>query len=214
VIHVCRASEPVGFEAQIRQPGLLALRELAGDPTVPSRPGPKRKRLPDLWTRALPDMRGLYQRTCAYLALYIHRGTGRDTVDHFVARDVDRSLAYEWSNYRYASLDVNRLKGTKVFLDPFLVSSDWFELDLATFEVRARVAVPESDRAAWDNTLGALNEPTFCDARRWYHERYFGRKLDSFDPDEPMPLDELVVQAPFVARELSRQRRLRTGGQA
>lgn len=209
MIRVEPADEPASFDDGIRQPGSLALREIAGDPSVPQRTGPKRKHLPQLWTHALPAMRLLYRRTCAYLALHIHRGTGRDTVDHFIACATDRSLAYEWSNFRYASLDANRLKGTRPFLDPFKVEDSWFQLNLSTFEVEARITIPDADRTAWTNTLKVLNEPTFCAAREWYHERYFGRKLDPFDPDAPMPLSDLLAHAPFIARELRRQGRLR-----
>lgn len=214
MIRVAPADEPASFDADVRQPGLLALRELDGDPTVPRRRGPKRKKVPKLWTRALPEMRALYRRTCAYLAMHIHRGTGRDTVDHFVAVDVDRSQAYEWDNLRYASLDVNRLKGVDRVLDPFELEDGSLGLNLATFEVEARVPIPAAEDEVWATTLRILNEPTFCEARRWYHERYFGRKLDDFDPDEPMPYATLVAEAPFVARELQRQGRLLKGTSA
>lgn len=203
------AQEPASFDVEVRQPGQVALRELAGDPTVPRRTGPKRKHPPSLWTKALPEMRTLYRRTCAYLGLHIHRGTGRDTVDHFVPRATNVDLAYEWTNLRYASLDVNRLKGTHPFVDPFCVQDGWFGLDLATFRVHGRLAIPTGEEQRWSKTLEILNEPTFCEARRWYHERYFGRKLDEHDPDEPMPYGTLRVEAPFVASELRRQGRLR-----
>lgn len=211
MINVTPADEPEAFDTDVRLPGLLALRELANDPTVPTRPGPKRTHLPKLWTKALPDMRRCYRRTCAYLALHIHRGTGRDTVDHFTPVSVDKSQAYEWNNFRYASLDVNRLKGTRPFLDPFVVGDDWFTLNFSTFKVEARVAPDHGNREQWANTLDVLNEPTFCDARRWYHARYFGLKLDDFDPDSPIPLTTLEAEAPFVARELRRLGRLRPG---
>lgn len=210
MIRVERATQPATFDATVREPGLRALRELAGDDEAPRRPGPKRRNVPPLWTRALPDMRRLYRRTCAYLALYIHRGTGRDTVDHYVPwRDDPERHAYAWDNLRYASLDVNRLKGTRRVLDPFELRDEWFALNLATFEVEARDGIPPVDDIAWANTLEIINEPTFCDARRWYHERYFGRKLDAFDPDEAMPWETLRREAPFVAREIERQRRRR-----
>lgn len=214
MIRVARAQEPETFDADVRQPGLLAIRELEGDPTVPRRPGPKRKKLPALWTKALPEMGVLYRRTCAYLALYIHHATGRDTVDHFIARDIDRSLAYEWTNLRYASLDVNRLKGVHRLLDPFEIEDGSLGLNLVTFKVEARVPIPATESEVWTTTLRILNEPTFCEGRRWYHERYFGRKLNDFDPDEPMPYATLVAEAPFVARELQRQGRLLKGTSA
>ena len=210
MIPVRLAEEPAGFDAEVRQPGLLALRELAGDPTVPPRTGPKRKRPPKLWTKALPDMRRLYRRTCAYLGLHIHRGTGRDTVDHFVAQATDDGLLYEWTNFRYASLDINRLKGTHAFVDPLHVEVGWFLLDFVSFRVRrGRPDIPPGEEPRWSKTLEVLNEPTFCEARRWYHERYFGRKLDDYDPEEPMPYATLQAEAPFVASELRRQGRLR-----
>lgn len=212
MIPVVEAPEPAEFDDTVRQPGLLALQELREPTKAARRPGPKRKHTPDLWTRALPWMRDAYKRTCAFLGLYIHRGSGRDTVDHFIPRNGPRGnldLAYEWSNFRYASLDVNRLKGTQPFVDPFTIQEGWFGLDLMTFEVFARAAIPTGEGAAWAHTVKVLNEPTFCEARRWYHERYWGQKLDPYDPDEPMPLSTLLVMAPFVAAELRRQGRLR-----
>lgn len=214
MIRVERADEPATFDAAVRMPGAVALLELDGSPEAPPRPGRKRKNLPTYWRRALPDMRVLFRRTCAYLALHIHRATGRDTVDHFVPVDADRSLAFEWNNLRYASLEINRAKGTKAVLDPFEVQDDWFGLNLATFAVEARLDPAPDSRAAWVNTLAIVNEPVFCDARQWYHERYFGRKMNDFDPDEPMPLSTLRAHAPFVARELERQGRLRPEDQA
>lgn len=212
MIHVVKADEPGTFDTEIRQPGLLALRELAGDPTVPKRPGRKRKHAPKLWTKALPDLRTAYQRTCAYLALSIHPHA-RDTVDHFVARDTDMGQAYEWDNFRYAGLDVNRLKGTLSFLDPFLVEDAWFRLNLATFKIEAAIAIPQAQRDAWRNTLRVLNDAPFVEARRWYHERYFGRKLYSWDPEEPLPLSLLEAEAPIVARHLRAQGRLKAEDQ-
>jgi hypothetical protein len=208
VIRVDRAPEPESFDAEVRQPGLLALRELRGDPTAPKRPGPKRKHAPALWTQALPALREAYRRVCAYSAFYIHP-QGRDTVDHFVARDVDLDQAYEWDNLRYAALDVNRLKGARPFLDPFEIEDHWFVLNLATFKVEAAVQIPHAHRQTWDNTLRVVNDVQYVEARRWYHERYFGRRLYPFDPDEPIPLSLLEAEAPFVARQLRLQGRLR-----
>ena len=212
MIRVEPAPEPPTFDAEVRQPGLLALRELRGDPTVPKRAGPKRKHVPTLWTDALPHLRHAYRRTCAYSALYVHR-QARDTVDHFVARDDDVELAYEWNNFRYASIDANRLKGARTVLDPFTVEDEWFVLNLGTFEVEAAVEVSDDRRAAWDNTLRILNDVQFVEARRWYHERYFGRKLQSWDPEEPLPLSVLEAEAPIVARQLRAQGRLKAEDQ-
>lgn len=202
MIRVERAAEPPGFDAEVRQPGALALRELAGDPTVPPRRGPKRKNVPDVWTRALPELRVRYRRTCAYLAMYIHPATGRDTVDHFLPWRADPARrAFEWGNFRYASHEVNRAKGTRRVLDPFEVEDGGFRLNLATFEVEARQPVADSDAEVWRDTLAMLNEPVFRDARAWYHDRYLGI-AEGFTA--PMPWATLAREAPFVARELER----------
>ena len=211
MIPVAMADEPASFDALVRQPGRIVLLELAGSPEAPKRRGRKRVNQTDYWTRALPEMRQLYRRTCAYLAMYIHRGTGRDTVDHFLPKTPPSRNSYEWSNFRYASLDVNRLKDQLPFLDPFQVRPGWLVLNLVSFKLEAGVPVPTGQEAAWEATLKVLNDPTFCDARLWYHERYFGRKLDESDPDEPMTLATLTQEAPFVAQELRRQDRLKPG---
>lgn len=211
MIRVAMADKPLDFDELVANPGQIVLWELAGDPRAPKRTGPKRKQLAELWTKALPAMRTLYERRCAYLALHIHRGTGRDSVDHFLPKQDPRyrDRAYAWDNYRYASLDVNRVKDVLEVLDPFEVQDDWFGLALDTFKVEARVPIPPERKSAWDNTLKIINDPLFCDARRWYHERYFGRKLEPSDPEEPMPLAMLLHEAPFVAAELRRLGRLR-----
>ena len=209
MIRVAQADKPPDFDALVGGPGQDVLWELEGDPRAPTRSGPKRKHLEDLWTQALPAMRTRYQRRCAYLALHIHRGTGRDTVDHFLPKETHRHLAYTWDNYRYACLDINRAKGTLQVLNPFEVEDDWFALALDTFKVEARIPIPADQKTRWENTLKIVNDPVFCDARRWYHERYFGRKLDDADPDDPMPYAALMHEAPFVAAELRRLGRLR-----
>lgn len=210
MIRVRQAARPDTFDDLVANPGQMVLRELASDPRAPKRLGPKRKKLAPLWTRMLPEMRKLYRRVCAYTALYIHRGTGRDTVDHYLDKDTHPDRAYDWDNYRYACIDVNRLKGTTSVLDPFEVCDDWFGLNLVSFEVELRVP-SGPDTTKWAKTLKILNDPSFCDARKWYHERYFGRKLDDFDPADPMPYETLLRESPFVARELRRQNRLNPG---
>jgi hypothetical protein len=55
------------------------------------------------------------------------------TVDHF---NPDRSLAYEWNNYRYASGLMNccKSKSTRI-LDPFAVQEGWFRVLIPSLQL-------------------------------------------------------------------------------
>ena len=218
MIRIWRAQEPSGFDAQVRRPGRNALLELTGDPTAPHRPGPRRgvlasriqdlrgKDLPDLWTTALPELRTAYMGICAYLGMRIHPATGAATIDHFLPKSKYQELAYEWSNFRLASARVNSCKGEhEDVLDPFEIRDGWFVLNIGTFEVEPAEGLEGATKEAVKRTIGRLklNEPTFCEARREYHDRYFGLSTD----DEPLPLSWLQRESPFVARELTRRER-------
>lgn len=204
MIPVHLADPPPDFEEKVGAPGQQVLWELSGDTRALPRRGPKRIHLDDLWTRALPYMRIAYSRRCAYTALHIHSGTGCDSVDHYRPTSHYPELAYTWDNYRYASLNANRIKGNLDVLDPCKVDADWFALRLDTFKIEARVDIPPEEKTRWENTLKILNDPTFCDARRWYFESYFGRNLDGTQLDTRLSLEFLRQQAPFVAAEIQR----------
>ena len=59
-------------------------------------------RFPDCWRRSLDGLMASYHRICAYLCLYIPRGTGARSVDHMIAKSAAWNQAYEWTNYRLA----------------------------------------------------------------------------------------------------------------
>lgn len=87
-------------------------------------------------------------------------------------------------------------------------------LDIGDFEVKPNPAiVDEGLRGRLQRTIDRLhlNEPTFCEARREYHDRYHGLRTEAHDPEQPYPLWWLEHECPFVAGELRRQRRLRPG---
>ncbi len=224
MIRVERAEPPEDFEEMVRAPGLRALEEMIGTQGLLTRPGRPRKaiaasveeipvsQLPDYWTRALPELRERYQHLCAYLAMRIHESTGWATVDHFVPKSVDRRAAYEWGNLRLSSARINTNKGERRdILDPFEVRDEWFELSLVTGEVRARRGLaPELHREV-EHTLEVLklNDAIYCQSRMRYFELYQGLRTDPDDPPEPLPFWYIEREAPFVAREIIRQDRLR-----
>ena len=123
MIRFQRFDEPGTFDLETRQPGTTWLRN-----------NPQAKRPKDLWSPFKGDLADGFQQLCAYAAMYEPVGT----VDHFVSCNEDRTLAYEWSNYRYASGWINSSKGslkaTNV-LDPFEVEDGWFRVLLPSLQL-------------------------------------------------------------------------------
>lgn len=123
MIHFERTSEPAEFDSQVRQPGQTWLEN--------HREG----RPKDFWTPFKSDLADEFQNLCAYSAMYEPVGT----VDHYLscANPASRHLAYEWTNYRYASAWVNSSKKNvdDTVLDPFEVADDWFRLLLPSLQL-------------------------------------------------------------------------------
>lgn len=80
------------------------------------------------------------------------------TVDHFLSHDNYRSLAYEWSNLRFASAWINSTKGTldDQVLDPFVLKEDWFEILLPSLQLVLTDKVPLQQRQKAQFTLERL----------------------------------------------------------
>jgi len=208
------ANEPSAFDENVRKPGLRAIAELVGEPSgrtagrkfkkvAATRDEIPAEHFPDYWRRALDDLLSSYHRLCAYLCLYIPRGTGAPSVDHMLAKSTRWDSVYEWGNYRLASSLMNSRKGAAAdVLDPFELEDDWFALELVEFQVIPRGGLPDETLTAVRDTIArlGLSEPPYCDARAEYAREYWAGHID---------LDYLEWHAPFVARELRRQGRLR-----
>ena len=219
MIPVTPAPEPADFDSRVRQPGLRAIAELAGErpdpprlvgrpyaPVATSRDGIPPDKFPPYWREMLDDLMDSYHRICAYLCLYIHRSTGARSIDHVVAKSKRWDQVYEWSNYRLACLQMNARKGAAAdVLDPFEVKEGWFALELVGFQVVPGCGLPDDVAKAVANTIERLrlNDPTTCcEAREEYAEDYWNGDI---------VFDYLMRHAPFVARELRRQHRLLPG---
>jgi 5-methylcytosine-specific restriction endonuclease McrA len=214
MIPVRPAPEPGDFDARVRQPGLRAIAELVGERVEPPRRGRKRvpkaarredippEKFPTLWRYVLPDMLTAYNRICAYLGLYISRATGAPSVDHVVPKSREWDKVYEWSNYRLAAARINAHKSDlELLLDPFEIPDGLFALEFVGFQVVAGPAVGDLENEVTNTiTVLGLNRPDCCAAReewaRWYDDR-------------EISIVNLERCAPFVAREMRRQHRLR-----
>ena len=93
MIRVTPAPEPESFDRVVRQPGLRALGRLAEKEYSGSRDAIPAGKFPPLWRKSMDDLLERYARICAYLCLYIPRGTGAATVDHMVPKSTSWELA-------------------------------------------------------------------------------------------------------------------------
>ena len=119
MIPVKPAPEPPDFDRTVRQPGLRAIAELAGeapqrsagkpfDQVADSRDMIPAASFPPYWRERLDDLQAAYGRVCAYLCVRI---TTDPSVDHYVAKSRRWDLVYEWTNYRLACASMNSYKG-------------------------------------------------------------------------------------------------------
>jgi hypothetical protein len=182
--------EPEDFSELVRKPGAIFLKKV---------PYPKTKQWKDYWCKVLPHMRKAYKRICAYSAEWISSGPGRDSIDHFVPKALRPHLAYEWSNFRYASLKFNCRKGTHTtILDPFQLEPDWFVLEIPSLLLKPNPNLPPDQKAAVDNTINVLKlngEDCIEGRQNWIEAFCAGKFIFAF----------LKERAPFVAYELERQ---------
>ena len=214
MIPVTPAPEPASFDRKVRQPGLRAIAELAGEQPTPPRTAGRpfkpvaasrgdipAKKFPKYWCKMLGDLMESYHRICAYLGLRICGSTGVPSVDHAIAKSKQWDQVYEWSNYRLASSRINAYKGVACVLDPFEIGEGWFGLELIEFQVVSGRGLPDEVAGKVEDTIKRLrlNYPIYCETRAEYAEDYWNGEIS---------FRHLMRHAPFVAKELQRQHRL------
>ncbi|MCI0578057.1 MAG: hypothetical protein L0332_19295 [Chloroflexi bacterium] len=194
MIPVSQQPEPEDFEQSVRVKGNLFLRE------VPH-PTSKQWEKKAYWQDALPAMRSAYNRICAYSAHWISNATGSHTIDHFVPKTADPSLAYEWSNFRYVASRFNSRKRTRTIIDPFFLTNNWFVLEFPALMVKPGPDLEPHQRQQVNDTIEILNlNDEICIEERNTWLKPFCTGKISFD--------FLREMAPFVAYELVRQEKV------
>ncbi len=187
MIRVAPSTEPANFHQSCRQPG---------NAWLVGNPDPQAK-LPNHWRQFIPDLAAGFGNRCGYLAMWDLIGT----VDHYLSTHTNRTLAYEWSNYRYATGWVNSSKqalGSEI-LDPFRVREEWFEIDLASLHLQATSAIPPTFRERATFTLKRLqlkHGPRVIKQRQTYYGLYQAGQ---------MPLGLLEIMAPLLATAVRRE---------
>ena len=214
MIHVNKSTEPPSFDAKVRKPGQRLLKELRGDPTAPTRRGPKRKPinkiLPSMleayWTECLDDLAAAFNHVCAYSCIRVDGITGNRTVDHFKPKATYPDDAYEWDNYRFSCGLMNKRKDRlnskgKQVCDPFSIEDGWFELNLLTFGLKLNKNLSPDDRQRVQETIDCLELDG--NAMRKRRAEAWNKFANNHSPEGWKQMEE---DCPLVAREYIRQR--------
>ncbi|MDY7091882.1 MAG: hypothetical protein SX243_02825 [Acidobacteriota bacterium] len=182
-----RVPQPPGFREQAEQPGAVWLET-----------HPEAKRPRDFWTPFKAPLAQGFHNLCAYSAMFEPVGT----VDHFVSCTEDRSLAYKWSNYRYAAQWINASKSSLPsiqILDPFEVENGWFKILLPSLQLVVSQEISPALRKRAEFVLVRLNlrddERVIRQRREWFR----------MYQDGEISLEGLRKKAPLIARAVERQ---------
>jgi hypothetical protein len=138
-----------------------------------------------------------FRTLCGYAAMRVPAG---GTVDHYLSIHNHRHLAYEWSNYRFASSTMNSIKqaADAAVLDPYEVGDDWFEIILPSLQMRVTGRVPPEYRARAEATLSRLrlqDDERIIQWRQSWYDMYLAGELN---------LDGLQRVAPQIAAAVRR----------
>jgi hypothetical protein len=174
---------------KVPEPEAFIDTKTSGDAWLASHP---EGRPPDKWSKFKPQLSDGFSELCAYSAMYEPVGT----VDHFVSCDEDRSKAYEWSNYRFASGWINSSKQnlqSEEVVDPFEVRDEWFELLLPSLQLVATDQVPPEWKGRVTTMLIRLH---LRDDERVIRQRHAWYRLYE---EGKLTLDGLAERAPLIA---------------
>ena len=179
--------KPKGFVERVEHPGAKWL----ATHTTEHRPRA-------YWREFLSQLQDAFGSLCAYGAMYEPVGT----VDHFISLDEDRSKAYDWTNYRFASQWLNASKQnlkSNQLIDPFEVNSEWFEIKLPSLQLVMTKHVPDEwrERAAFMlKRLHLGHDERIIRQRQAWYRMYQNGKIT---------LDVLAEMAPLIAAAVKKR---------
>jgi hypothetical protein len=184
--------EPEDFDIKIRQLGKRFLEEN-------QQPSSEQWNKRPYWQKALPDMRKAYKSVCAYCATWIPHATGNHSIDHFVPKSRQPSLAYEWKNFRYVSARFNSRKGIKEILDPFELKEDFFFINFNSFFISPNSTLSSEELKLADETIKCLKLNLDDDLVRERQAWFIAYR------DNEISFAHLEQRSPFIAYEIARQ---------
>jgi hypothetical protein len=177
--------EPEGFDRKCRR---------CGQDWLSRNPVDRPK---NYWSPFISRLADGFRDRCAFGGIYISEGT----VDHFVSCDEDRTLAYEWSNYRFVSGRINSKKSkcpSSLLLDPFEVQPGWFRIILPSLQLQLTETVPPEARERAEYTLerlGLRDDESIIRYRRMWLQLY----------EEGTPIESIESRAPLIAEAIRRE---------
>lgn len=187
MLRVQPVPEPVAFDHDARQPGKAWL--LAH---------PQASRPRDFWSSFKNDLRDGFRNLCGYAAMFDPTG---GTVDHYLSVSNYPHLAYEWSNYRFASSTMNSIKRTAddAILDPYEIDDDWFEILLPSLQMCITARVPPEHQVRAEATLSRLKLRDDERLIRWRQSWY------AMYQSGELSLEGLERVAPLIADAVRKQ---------
>ena len=195
VPRLTRDTEPGFFDLNCRQPGGAWLA---------AHPGKDPHEQSEWWSQFQPNLARHFNHRCGWLATSI---VLEGVVDHWLSCGMRngtpspyRHLAFEWTNYRYASGVVNSLKAAldDQVIDPCEVQGGWFEVLLPSFELVATNNLPPELSKKARTTIERLqlrrHKARFT---RWH---WYQAYWNAGNPD----LAALLKDAPLVAAAIAK----------
>jgi len=198
MIRIPKFHPPADFEHRIKNPGL---RFLIDTP----HPNNFQWRRHSYWRDVHDDLYENYNGICAFCATWTPRGRGSNdpdqmtSIDHFIPKSHNPTLAYEWENFRLCKARINANKGANLeIIDPQYIGGDWFIIDFNTFLINPNDRLPYYLEHRIDRTIEVLdlNHNDFVEQRVDIIKAYV---LD----DVTFP--QLKEKFPFIAYEMVRQ---------
>jgi hypothetical protein len=197
MIPITPQPEPSDFNERVKSKGEAYLTQ---KPPTDTPLGKKYWKGKEYWIDSLNDLWSAYGGICAYSCHWIACDTGVATVDHFIPKSINPSLAYDWTNFRLASLKLNsRKRDHQDVLDPFTLTQGWFVMDFPSMIIMPHPDLTPEQKIQVRKTIDRLklNHDDSCTRARshWLRNYCSGH----------LTFEYLEEYAPFIAYELRRQ---------
>lgn len=192
MIQLILKPEPANFDSLVRQRGNNFL-------TSCRSPSSKNWRRHNYWQVISSDLYNIYGGICAYTGEWFPKTAGGATVDHFWPKCSYPQLAYEWHNYRLASLRANQNKDNKVGLaDPVDIRCGWFILEIPSCLIKEGENISAQEKGQVQRSISVLklNSEDYVQQRLNIIKDYIGGYFNE---------EYLYKKYPFIANELQRQ---------
>lgn len=190
MIPVQLKAEPASFNSKVRQPGKAFLKKCPNPTNTEFRKNA-------FWKNSVHDLHAAYLGICAYTCFYL---VPPGSADHFLPKSIHPSETYEWKNYRLCSHRVNGYKSdSKDVIDPFVVQSGWFVLDVPSCLVKPGAGLSKVLTNQVEATIKQL---------RLNDDDYFVQERCELMVDfafGEVTLAHLLKRYPFLAAEIIRQ---------